>query len=329
MQTPVTNRRIACVALFVSPQIILAQPVGRKARIGFLAEPPLDAPMQQGVVEPFRQGLRELGYTEGQNIVIEFRWADGKNERLRDLAGELLQFQIDVLVAAFPAASLAAKIATRTVPVVAVSVDNPMDMGLAVTMARPGGNITGISGWAHEVVAKRLQLVRELVPTARVIAILANPNAGPATLKRDIGNWERAIGARILVYTASGPDEFEAVFAAMARDRVDGLVVLADGNTYTHRVRLNEMCLQRRMPSVWGGRDFLTGGALASYQSDFPAMFRRAATLVDKILKGEKPAEIPFEQSTKLELVIDKRSTKALGIVVPQALLLAADEVVE
>jgi putative ABC transport system substrate-binding protein len=329
VQTPVTNRRIACAALFVSPQIILAQPIGRKARIGFLAEPPLDAAMQRGVVEPFRLGLRGLGYAEGQNIAIEFRWADGRHERLGDLAGELLQLQLDVLVAAFPAAALAAKNATRTVPIVAVSVDNPMDMGLAVTMARPGGNITGISAWAQEVVAKRLQLVRELVPTARVIGILANPNAGPATLDREIDKWERAISARILLYRARGPDEFEAVFAAMARDGVDGLVVLADGNTYTHRVRLNEMCLKRRLPSVWGGRDFLTGGGMASYQSDFPAMFRRAATLVDKILKGEKPAEIPFEQSTKLELVIDKRSTKALGIVVPQALLLAADEIVE
>ena len=329
MQTTVTNRRIACAALFVSPQIILAQPVGRKARIGFLAEPPLDAEMQRGVVEPFRQGLRALGYAEGQNIAIEFRWADGKHERLGGLAGELLQLQLDVLVAAFPAAALAAKNATRTVPIVAVSVDNPMDMGLAVTMARPGGNITGISAWAQEVVAKRLQLVRELVPTARVIGILTNPNAGPATLDREIANWERAISARILLYRAHGPEEFEAVFAAMARDGIDALVVLADGNTYTHRVRLNEMCLKRRLPSVWGGRDFLTGGGMASYQSDFPAMFRRAATLVDKILKGEKPAEIPFEQSTKLELVIDKRSTKALGIVVPQALLLAADEIVE
>jgi len=329
VQTPVTNRRIACLALFASSQTILAQPIGRKARIGFLAEPPLDAPIRRGVVDPFRQGLRELGYTEGQNIVIEFRWADGKHERLRDLVGELLQLQLDVLVTAFPASALAAKNATRTLPVVAASVDNPVDMGLAVTMARPGGNITGISSWAQELVAKRLQLVRQLVPTARVIGILANPNAGPATLDREIGNWERVIGARILMYRARGPDEFEAAFAAMARDGVEGLVVLADGNTYTHRVRLNEMCLQRRMPSVWGGRDFLTGGGLASYQSDLPAIFRRAATLVDKILNGEKPAEIPFEQSTKLELVIDKRSIKALGIVVPQALLLAADEVIE
>jgi len=328
------NRRSACTAVFalsVSPQIIRAQDVGRKARIGFLAEPSLDHVIQRTVVEPFRQGLRELGYAEGQNIVIEFRWADGKYGRLPELANELLQLQLDVLVTAFPAPALVAKNATRIVPVVAVSVDNPVDMGLAVTMARPGGNITGISSWGGELVAKRLQLMRDLVPTARRIGILFNPNAGVARagLERGIVTWERTLGMPILAYEARGPGDFEGVFAALARDGVGGLLVLADVNTYTHRVRLNELCLQRRIPSVWGGRDFLTGGGLASYQSDWPAMFRRAAALVDKILKGEKPAEMPFEQSTKLELVIDKKAAKALGIAVPQALLVAADEVIE
>ena len=137
------------------------------------------------------------------------------------------------------------------------------------------------------------------------------------------------LGRQIRVYEARGPDEFEAVFAAMARDGVGALVVLADANTYTNRARLNELCLQRRMPSVWGGRDFLTGGGLASYQSDIPAIFRRAATLVDYILKGRNPGEIPFEQATKLELIVDKRAARALGIAVPQTLLLAADEVID
>jgi putative ABC transport system substrate-binding protein len=221
--------------------------------------------------------------------------------------------------------------ATRTVPVVAVGVDNPVDMGLAATMARPAGNVTGISSWSGELVAKRLQIIRDLVPSARRFGILFNPNAGVARadLERGIVKWERTLGTPIRAYEARGPSEFERVFAALARDGVDGLVVLADANTSTHRVRLNELCLQRRMPSVWGGRDFLTGGGLASYQSDWPAIFRRAAALVDKILKGEKPAEIPFEQATKLELVIDKKAAKALGITVPQALLLSADEVIQ
>jgi len=281
------------------------------------------------MIEPFRHELHQLGWVEGKNIVVEVRFADGKYERLPGLANELLQLQLDVLVAAFPPAALAAKNATHNVPVVAI-VDAPVETGLVATMARPGGNITGISSWGGELVAKRLQIMRELMPTARRFGILFNPNVIPrATLESGIVNWERTLGIPIRAYEARVPGDFEGVFAAMTRDGVGGLLVLADTNTYVHRVRLNELCLQRRMPSVWGGRDFLTGGGLASYQSDWPAIFRRTAVLVDKILKGGNPAEIPFEQATKLELVIDKKAAKALGIVVPQALLLSADEVVE
>jgi len=328
------NRRTAGIAAFTlvaARQATQAQVVGRQARVGILIETLPDRFIQNAVLEPFRRGLRELGYVEGQNIVVELRSAEGRHERLPEMAKELLQLELDVLVAAFPAPALAAKNATRTVPVVVAGVDNPVDMGLAATMVRPGGNITGISGFAGELVAKRLELLHQLVPAADRIGILFNPNAGVARagLEREIVNWERALGTRILAYEARGPADFESVFSALARDRVGGLIVLADANTYVHRVLLNDLCLQRRMPSVWGGRDFLTGGAVGSYQSDIPAMFRRAAALVDKILKGEKPGAIPFEQSTKLELVIDKRAAKALGIAVPRALLLAADEVIE
>ena len=210
-------------------------------------------------------------------------------------------------------------------------VDNPVETDSRRRWRAPAATSPASAG-LQEVVAKRLQLVRDLVPTARRIGIMFNPNNTGVTragLDPEIVKWERMLGTQIRAYEARGPGDFESVFAALARDGVDGLVVLADANTYAHRVRLNELCLQRRMPSVWGSRDFLTGGGLASYQSDWPHMFRRAAALVDKILKGEKPAEIPFEQATKLELVIDKKAAKALGIPVPQALLLAADEVIE
>jgi putative ABC transport system substrate-binding protein len=320
---------VVALGLIGLPSTALVQP--RQTRIGFLAEPAADQVMLRTVVEPFRQGLKELGHVEGQNLSIEFRWAEGKHERLAGLASELLQLGIDVLVAAFPAPAIVAKDATRSVPIVAVGVDDPVVMGLAATMARPGGNVTGISGYAAELVSKRLQLLRDLVPAARRVGILLNPNAIVRTrdFDRRLADWERSLGAEIRVYEAREARDFEAVFAALSRDRVDGLLVLADANTYAHRVMLNEMCLMRRMPSVWGGRAFLTGGGLASYQSDFPAMFRRAATLVDKILKGAKPAEIPFEQATKLELIVDLKAAKALGITVPQALLLGADEVIE
>ena len=327
------KRRTFCstfIAFVATPLSSWSQPTLHKARIGFLAEPPADQVMLRTVVEPFREGLRELGYVEGQNVSIEFRWAEGKHERLAGLAAELLRLELDVLVAAFPAPALVAKNATRTVPVVAVGVDDPVAMGLAETMARPGGNVTGVSSWGLELISKRLQLLRDLAPAPRRVGILMNPNAGPRTpIDQRMREWEQSLGVEIRVYEARGPDDFDDVFAALARDRVGGLVVLADANSYTHRARLNELCVQRRMPSVMGGRDFLTGGGLASYQSDFPAIFRRAATLVDKIVKGEKPADIPFEQATKLELIVDLRAAKAIGIAIPQALLLSANEVIQ
>ena len=327
------KRRSFCstfIGLVASPLPAWSQPARRKARVGFLAEPPADQIMLRSIVEPFRQGLRELGYVEGENISIEFRWAEGKHERLTSLAAELLRLELDVLVAAFPAPALVAKNSTRTVPIVAVGVDDPVAMGLAVTMVRPGGNVTGVSSWGPELISKRLQLLRDLVPASRRVGILVNPNAGArTTVDARIRSWEQSLGVEIRVYEARGPDDFDGVFATLARDRIGGLVVLADANTYTHRARLNDLCLQHRMPSVWGGRDFLTGGGLASYQSDFPAIFRRAATLVDKILKSEKPGDIPFEQATKLELIVDMRAAKTLGIAIPQALLLSADEVIK
>jgi len=325
-----TAGAVICLSL-ASPGAALAQVAARRPRIVFLAEPAFDAAMQRSIVEPFRLGLRELGYVEDQNIAIDFRSAEGKLERLTSLARELVQLKVDVLVTAFPAAALAAKAATQEIPIVATSVDNPVEMGLAATMARPGGNITGISGWAGELVEKRLQLLRDLAPTVRRIGILFNPDAGVkrASLEVGIARWERTLGIPIRGYEARVPGDFEGVFAALGRDGVGGLLVLADGNTYSHRKALNDLCLQRRMPSVWGGRDFLTGGGLASYQSDFPALFRRAATLVDYILKGQKPGDIPFEQANKLELIVDKRAARALGITVPRTVLIAADEVFE
>lgn len=326
------KRRTFChtfIALVASPLSGQSQPMARAFRIGFLAEPPADQVMLRTVADPFREGLRALGYVEGRSVDIVFRWAEGRHERLTDLVAELLRFELDVLVAAFPAPALVAKNATRTVPVVAVGVDDPVAMGLAATMARPGGNVTGISSWGPELVSKRLQLLRDLVPAVRRIGILRNPNAGSrAVIDQRMRNWEQSLGVEIRLYEARGPEDFDGVFAALARDRVDGLVVLADANSYTHRARLNELCAQQRMPSVWGGRDFLTGGGVASYQSDFAAIFRRAATLVDKILKGEKPADIPFEQATKLELIVDLRAAKAVGITISQALLISADEVI-
>ena len=315
---------LACLAL---PRRAFAQSSPRAARIGFLIETSIDAAIERGVLGPFRGGLRELGHVEGTSFVLTTRSAGGKNDALDSAAVELLTLEPDVLVTAFPAAAYAARKATRSIPIVAVSVDNPVLSGLAESMARPGGNITGVSAWGGEMVSKRLQLLRDLVPTGRTFGLLIHPPAITGGLPTD--RWEKGIGAKLRVYESTGPADMAGVFAAMARDRIDGLLVLADGNSYTHRERLNALCVQHRLPSVWGGRDFLEGGALASYQSDFPAMFRRAAALVDAILKGRAPGDIPFEQASKLELVIDRRAARAIGVAVPRRLLLAADHVIE
>ena len=323
------DRRRACAALLAAAAFGAAAQ-GRKARIGLVLEPPIDDAIRTALVGAFRQGLRELGQVEGEHYALELRSANGRRDDLPAVVDAILKLQLDVLVAAFPAVARVVRRAGSTVPVVAVAVDNPVETGLAETMARPGGNITGISSWGTELVAKRLQLLRDLVPSVRLVGILAGREGAVQSL-RDAGvhDWGRSLSLQVRVYEARDLGESETAWKAMVKDRVGGIVVLADTNTYTNRARLNALCIESRLPSVWGGRDFLTGGGLASYQSDFRAIFKRAATLVDAILKGTKPGDIPFEQATKLELVIDQRAAKALGLSVPKAVLVAADEVIE
>lgn len=316
--------------LLASPLPGRTQP--RKARIGFLGGTTPDASVQRNFIEPFRQTLRELGHEEGRNLALDFRFAEGKPERLPALAAELLALGPDVLVTMGPGPVYVAKAATGTVPIVAAAVNDPVEMGLAATMSRPGGNVTGVSSWGIELVAKRLQLLRDLVPAVQRVGILANPNTSPpsAALDRSFAEFEQRLGVKILPLQARGPDEFEAVFATLARERVGGLLVLADATFYVHRARLGELVAKHRLPSVWGDKGYLVeGGGLASYQSDFSAISRRAAAMADKILKGAKPADMPFEQATKLDLVINLKAAKALGITIPQSVLVSADEVIE
>ena len=303
----------------------LAQP--RMARVGCLFGSAPEAAMMRGVVDPLRQGLRELGYAEGRNLTLHFRWAEGRADRLPALATELLALGLDVLVTSAPRPALVVKAATSVVPIVAVAVDDPVAMGLVATMARPGGNVTGISGWGIEILAKRLQLMKDLVPKARRVGVLANPSG--ATRGPFIDEFEQRLGLKIAWVAARGPEDFDAAFAALSKEQVEGVLVLADPTFFVHRARIAELCRTSRLPSVWGGRDYLDGGGLASYQSDFPAMFRRAAALVDKILKGAKPGEIPFEQASRFDLVLNLKAARALGLAVPQVVLVQATEVID
>jgi putative ABC transport system substrate-binding protein len=315
-------------AWLAGPLTARAQP--RKVRIGFLGGISPDAPAQRTALEPFRRTLRELGYVEGQNLELHFRWAEGQPDRLPGLAAELVRLDPDVIVTMGPGPAFAAKRATAIVPVVATIVDTPVENGLIADFVRPGGNVTGISSLGGEVFAKRLQLLKELVPSTRRVGVLMNPATTSRTLlDQGLPNVERRLGLPIRVFEARAPEQFEGAFDAMKREGCDGVLVFADATFWAHRARLHELLAKHRLPAVLGGRDWLEGGGLASYQVDFPEIFKRAAAMADAIVKGAKPAVTPFEQATKLELVLNLRTAKALGITVPQSVLVSADHVIE
>ncbi len=307
-----------------------SQPAARKPRIGYLASSTPDPVTLRSQVEPFRQGLRELGWIEGQSLApIEFRWAEGKYERFPVLLDELLRLDLDLLVTVSPRPALLAKeVAPKALPIVALAVDDPVQMGLVASIARPGGNITGISAAFAGLVEKRLQLLKDIVPAARRFAIVFNPSSVP-TLANVVPKWEAALGIPLGLAEVRGPEDFDAAFAALVKERVNGIVVFADPMIWVQRAKLGELCLKHRLPSVWGGAGYLDAGGLASYQGDWPALFRRGAALVDKVLRGTKPGEIAFEQGTKLELAVNLKGARALGITIPHSVLVQADEVIE
>ena len=308
----------------------ITQPAGRVARIGFVGASAPDPAVLRTWVEPLRLGLRELGYVEGRNFSIEFRWSEGKPERLPGLIAELIALAPDVLVTIGPRVAVLAKDATTTISVVALGVDDPVVAGLAVSHARPGRNITGLSAAFQGILEKRLQLMKEILPAARRFAVLSNPfTYGRAGIEKDMQNFEGVLGVRVIVVDARGPDDFDAAFATMSRERVDAVAVLGDSAFWVHRARIGELCTKHRLPSVWPAAGYLDAGGLFSYQGDFAAMTRRSASFIDKILKGTKPGDIPFEQSTKLELVVNLKAAKALCLTVPQSVLVGADEVIE
>lgn len=331
-QAPIqTSRRSAVAAAilaFVAP--LAAQPRARQPRIAWLGNG-TDPGSLNSTLEPFRRGLRELGWIEGQNLApMELRFAQGQFDRYPALLDELLRLQPDVLVTLGPRASMLAKEATQTLPIVALAVDDPVVTGLVTNIARPGGNVTGVSAAFDGLLQKRLQVFKEILPSARRFAILFNSDSIKADgLARAAGRWEGELGVALSTVPAPRPEDFDAAFATIARERADGVAVLADPVYWRHRALIGERLLKHRLPSIWGGAPYLDAGGLASYQGDWPAMFRRGAAIVDKVLKGTKPGDIAFEQGTKLELVVNLKAAKALGITIPQSVLLQADEVIE
>jgi putative ABC transport system substrate-binding protein len=305
------------------------QQAGKVPRIGLLSlTSPSDRPP---LLDAFRQRLRELGWVEGQNIVIDYRYAEGRIGRLPDLAAELVRLKVDLIVSFGTQGVTAARDATETIPIVMIAVRDPVGTGLIASLARPGGNVTGVSGYAGlETIGKQLQLLKETVPKIRRVAILSNPaNAYHQLAIREVHVAARSLGVQLQALEARGPDEFDGAFATMAKERMEALLVLSDIIFSNHRTRLADLATRSRLPTAYGNRESVEDGGLISYGPSFLDLHRRAATYVDKILKGAKPADLPVEQPTKFELVINLKTAKALGIEVPPMLLGRADEVIE
>src|SRR5215468_10991532 len=318
------------LSLTLAPLVAGAQQAGKVPRIGFLGvSSPSDRPP---LLEAFRQRLRELGWVEGQNIVIDYRYAQDRVDRLPDLAAELVRLKVDLIVAsAGTQAAMAAKNATETIPIVMIYVRDPVGTGLIASLARPGGNVTGVSGSAGlEMFAKQLELLKETVPKIRRVALLSNPdNAYHQLAIREVNVAARSLGVELQLLEARGPNEFDGAFAAMAKERVGALLVLSDAVLNSHRIRLADLAARSRLPAAYGVRESVEAGGLMSYGPSFLDSYRRAATYVDKILKGTKPADLPVEQPTKYELVINMKTAKALGLTIPPSLLRRADEVIQ
>ena len=314
--------------LLAAPFVAEAQQAAKVPRIGYLALNP--TPHFQ---EAFRQGLRDLGYVEGRNLVIEDRDAEGKRERLPALAAELVALKVDVIVASGTPAALATKQATRSLPIVFTAVGDPVTSRLVTSLARPGGNVTGLSVLAPELVGKCLEQLKQAIPAVSRVAVLWHPGAmGERTDKDMLKRAEvaaQALGVRLQVLEARGPADFDRAFSEMTRARADALTVLTSSMLFGERRRLVDLSAKNRLPAVYPWREGVDAGGLMAYGPDLADLLRRAATYVDKILKGAKPGDLPVEQPTKFDLVINLKTAKALGLTIPPSLLQRADQVIE
>jgi putative tryptophan/tyrosine transport system substrate-binding protein len=310
------------------PLPLSAQQSGKvAARIGFLGAS--SRARYDTRVEAFRAGLRDLGYVEGRDCLIEYRWAEERYDRLADLAAELVRINVDLIVTHGTPAILAAKRATTAIPIVMATSGDAETSGLVASISRPGGNVTGLTFFNPELVAKRIEFLKEVVPRLTEVGILTNPenpvnNAIAPAIKLAAG----ALGVELQQFDVQSPNEFESAFSSMAAKRVGALVVIDDAMLISNANRIAEGAANRRLPSG-GFTEFAQAGGLIGYGVNFLDMFRRAATFVDKILRGVKPAELPIERSTKFEVVVNLKTAKALGIEMPIALLLRADQVIE
>jgi ABC-type uncharacterized transport system substrate-binding protein len=303
-----------------------AQQAVKRYRIGMLEtiSPALNAVH----LDAFRNGLRELGYVEGQTYTIEYRSADGRADRFPDLAAELVRLRVDLIVARGTPAAIAAKNATRTIPVIMASVGDPLL--IVDSLARPGGNVTGLSAFVNEMTTKRLELIRELVPAMSRIALFANmSNPVSAPQWEETKAAARTLGIQAELLDVRNQEHVSRAFETAVGQRVDALLVAFDGLFQINARMIAELAVRNRLPAIYVGREFIEAGGLMTYGVSFPHLYFRTATYVDKIIKGEKPADLPVEQPTKFELIINLKAAKALGLTIPESFLVRADEVIE
>jgi putative ABC transport system substrate-binding protein len=296
-------------------------------RIGFLRVAPLEDPLTAA----FRQGLRELGYVDGKNIAIEYRSAEGKGDRLPDLAAELVGLNVEVIVVGGGTGPVRqVQKVTNTIPIVFTQVSDPVGAGLVASLAHPGGNLTGLSSVSQDLSGKRLELLKEAIPKASRISVLYDPN-DPAKVAEFKGLEvdARPLGVQLQSLQVRNPDEFESAFKAATGAKAAALLVLPSGVTNTHRKRIAELAAKNHLPTVFAASEFMDAGGLISYGPNYADLYRRAATYVDKILKGAKPADLPVEQPMKFELVINLKTAKQIGLTIPQSVLYRADKVIK
>jgi putative tryptophan/tyrosine transport system substrate-binding protein len=327
------NRResvLALIALSAGAQVSHAQPRGKVWRVGFLALIPRPEPLASHQYGAFLRGMRDLGYVEGKNLVIEWRFADGKPDRLPGLAVELVQIPVDVIVAAGAVAISAAQKATTTIPIVMGTTGDPVGSGFVKSLARPGGNITGLSNMGGDVSAKLLELLLSLVPKLSLVGVLLTPTSSTyTTISANVQAAAQKAGVKTLLAEVRTPQEIEDAFSVMAKERVGAVIVGASSFLTLQREQIAALANQYRMPSIFGNRSSVEAGGLMSYGGIQSDNLLHAANYVDKIFKGAKPADLPVEQSETFELVVNLRTAKALGLTVPQTILLRADKLIE
>jgi putative tryptophan/tyrosine transport system substrate-binding protein len=312
---------LAAAGLLFAPIDAQAQKAAKPYRIGVFAS---------GSLKTLQQSLSDLGYVEGRDVVFESRNPEGRAELFGPFASDLVRLKVDVIVAANPAAVLSAKRATTTIPIVMMHTPDPVQLGFVASLARPGGNITGVTTLSADLSIKQLELLKEAVPRMSRVALLWNPDNPwhPATVKALQGRSE-SMGLQLQVLEVRGPDAFSGVFQAMTTERTQAVLVLTDPMTFFHRRRLAELAVQHRLPMMGGLPDYAEAGSLLSYWADTTDVYRRAASYVDRILRGAKPGDLPIEQPTKFEFVANLKTARNLGIAIPQSVLQRADRVIE